>query len=86
MSWCVDLSARARGLIALQCTCACSFQLLLIYDVESPLSMLAGALAAVGSCCLLAVGADFVVLWQGIPDGRRARWAASSTISGVVDG
>ena len=36
---------------------ACSFQLLLIYDVESALSVLAAAAAAVGTCCLLARGA-----------------------------
>jgi hypothetical protein len=34
--------------------CACSFQLLLIYDVESALSVLAAASAAIGACCLLA--------------------------------
>jgi hypothetical protein len=67
--------------------CACSFQLLLIYDVESALSVLAAASAAVGACCLLVRGARRLCrVVQSFTDGWTARWAATSTMSGVVDG
>jgi len=67
--------------------CACSFQLLLIYEVELALSVLAATSAAVGACCLLARGTRRLCLAvQDFIDGGKARWAAVSTMSGVVDG
>lgn len=65
----------------------CSFQLLLIYDVKSALSVLAATSAAVGACCLLARGTPRLCrVVQSLIDGWTARWAATSTMSGVVDG
>lgn len=58
-------------------------RLLLIFDVESAL---AAASAAVGSCCPLAVGAGFVMSYQGYPENRTAKCLATSTMPGVVDG
>jgi hypothetical protein len=67
--------------------CVRSFYLLLIYDVESAMSVLATASAAIGACCLLARGAHRLCrVLQSFTDGWTARWAAMSTTSGVVDG
>jgi hypothetical protein len=60
---------------------------LLIYDVESALSVLAAAAAAVGTYCLLARGARRLYrVVQCFTDGWTAWWAVTSTMSGVVDG
>jgi hypothetical protein len=83
MSLCIGLPARAGRLVALISISCLFFRLLLICDVESALSMLAAA----GSCCLQARRARrpcHVV--QSFLDGWTARWAATSTLSGVVDG
>jgi hypothetical protein len=86
MSRCNGLSARAGELITLQCTLCVFVQLLLVYDVESALSVLTAALAAVGVCCLLARGARrFCRVVQSVTDGWTARWAATLTMSDVVD-
>ena len=82
MSRCIGIPARAGRLIALLCVLCVFSRLLLIFNVKSAL---AAASAAVESCCPLAVGAGFVVSCQGFPDGRAARLAATSTMSGVVD-
>jgi hypothetical protein len=59
---------------------------LLIYDVESALSVLAAS-AAVGACCLLGRGARRLRrVVQSLTDGWTARWAAKSTMSDVIDG
>lgn len=67
--------------------CACSFQLLLIYNVESASSVLAAASMAVGARCLLARGARRLCrVVHSFTDGWTAWWAVTSTMSGVVDG
>jgi hypothetical protein len=87
MSWCIGVSARACGLIALQCTLCVFVQLLLIYDIKSASSALVAASAMVGACCLLACGARRLCrVVQSLTDGWTAKRAATSTMSGVVVG
>jgi hypothetical protein len=83
MSLCIGLLARAGRLVALISIFCVFFRLLLICDVESALSMLALA----RSCCLQARRARRPCrVVQNFPDGWMARWAATSTMSGVVGG
>lgn len=87
MSLCIALPARARGPIALLCILCVFSKLLLIFNVESALSVLATASVAVGACCLPGRGARrFVVSCRGVSDSWTARWAAMSAMLGIVDG
>jgi len=87
MSWCIGLLRELAGSSHSTALCACWLQLLLFHHVDSALSVLAAASAAVRACCLLARGARRLChIVQGFTDGSTARWAATSTMSGVVDG
>lgn len=87
MGRCFGLPAKAGGLVALLCILYVFSQLLLIFDVESAFSLLAAGSAAVGACCLLARGARRLCrVVQSFTDAWTARWAATSTMSGIVDG
>jgi hypothetical protein len=74
VSVCVGLSVRAGELIALLRNACIFSRLLLIFDVESPSSLLAAASAAVMACSLLMRSARRLCLVvQSFTDGCWAR-------------
>lgn len=85
MSLCVGLPARAGGLVSLLCIFCVFFRLLLICDVELALSLLLAGV--VKSCCLpVRRACRPCPVVQSFPGGWTMGWAASSPMSGLVDG
>jgi hypothetical protein len=72
-------------LIALLCNLYMSFRLLFILNVESTLAAVSAAVRAF--CLLQCGGAGFAVSYQSLLEGwAAAKWAAMSSIPGIVDG